>query len=90
MEHKQKTSEKGKNTCTRCGKDANHTKCPAVGTICKYCETPDHWLSMCRKRDQASARMNTLEQEDLSDEDTIIDILSSTTDEPDNHTCKSD
>ena len=90
MDPKQKTSAKEKSTCTRYGKDANPTKCPAVGTICEYCKNHDHWLSVCRKRDRAADRMNTLEQESLSDEDTIIDILSSTTNEAYTHTYKSD
>ena len=91
---KQKTSEKGRNTCTRCctrcGKNANHTKCPAVETICKYCKKSDQWLSVCRKRDRAAVRMNTMEQEGLSDEDTIIDIPLSTTNKPNTNTFKSD
>lgn len=87
---KQKT-EQVRNTCTRCGFDANHSKCPAVGTTCNYCKKPDHWRSVCMKRNRA--KMYSLEPEDLSnsddcDEDAMIDILSTSDDRSD--TRKSD
>ncbi|XP_062574567.1 uncharacterized protein LOC134236415 [Saccostrea cucullata] len=72
--------EKVKNPCTRCGLDANHAKCPAIGTLCSYCKNPDHWLAVYRKRNRA--KMYSLDPEGSSgsedsdeSESTIIDIL---------------
>uniref|UniRef100_A0A8W8MFP5 Uncharacterized protein n=1 Tax=Magallana gigas TaxID=29159 RepID=A0A8W8MFP5_MAGGI len=54
-----KRSLKQLNTCTRCGFDAKHSKYPAVSTTCNYCKKPDHWRSVCMKRNQA--KMYSLE-----------------------------
>ena len=37
-------------TCGRCGTKHEAGKCPAKGTVCRYCKKSDHWMKVCRKR----------------------------------------
>lgn len=59
-----------KDNCGSCGISHVKGKCPAKGTVCKYCHKPDHWLKVCRKR---LRKVNIIEEEDsnVSDEEII-------------------
>lgn len=38
--------------CMRCGgtPHANPEQCPATGSVCHYCQKPNHWVRVCRAK----------------------------------------
>ena len=34
--------------CKKCGRQASHERCPAIGRICHKCQKQDHFQSMCK------------------------------------------
>jgi len=69
---KKPDSQKGKH-CSRCGKDPQHDwnqwKCPALGSTCSYCKTPNHWLAVCNRCLRVHKIINS------SDDDSETEVL---------------
>ena len=45
------TNQSGK-ACGYCGKDSNHSRCPAADSECRACGKKGHWDSVCRSRNK--------------------------------------
>lgn len=52
---KSKSEAKRVRKCIRCGYDESHTRCPAKGAKCGYCNVKGHFAKMCLKRKSTHA-----------------------------------
>uniref|UniRef100_A0A2C9LYX4 Retrotransposon gag domain-containing protein n=1 Tax=Biomphalaria glabrata TaxID=6526 RepID=A0A2C9LYX4_BIOGL len=64
---KQKSKDNSDKLCSKCGKNHEKEKCPAIGTTCNFCKKKNHWFQMCRKR----RNVNLVEDDSHSDENVI-------------------
>ncbi len=46
-------SQPKETTCGKCGYDASHETCPAIGSKCLFCSRKNHFAQVCRQRQRA-------------------------------------
>ena len=70
--HKDSKSNAATHTCGRCGRQHGDAPCPAMGKVCRKCNTKNHFEEMCRTKKKVSnrshkQRVNTVDDSDSSD-----------------------